>query len=68
MCRLTFESVFYKMQEDRSYLKPSTVAKKYIKNHVGAKILAAGYTKGTVAFILMFRCFTSATNSSSKLV
>jgi hypothetical protein len=38
------------MQEDRSELKTSTVPTKYVKNHAGAKLLAAGYTKGLLAF------------------
>jgi hypothetical protein len=39
------------MQGDQDDLKTSTVPQKYVKNHAGAKILAAGYTKGTMANI-----------------
>ena len=35
-----------KMEKDQTVLKSNTVPKNYVKNHAGARILAAGYTKG----------------------
>ena len=55
--RLTFESVLSKMQGDLSELKTSTAPTKYVKNHAGAKLLAAGYTKGLLTFQVRFRLF-----------
>ena len=36
----------------QTVLESNTVPKKYVKNHAGAKILAAGYTKGIFQFLL----------------
>ena len=47
------------MQEIQNDLKTSTVAKKYVKNHAGAKILAAGYTKGNEWLITIKFSFIS---------